>query len=163
MFILFAVILVLGVKIVSLPSKKTLHVFTSWFPFFVCDLQKNILLIKVYIASEIIVLLVGLIIYVIILIHLFLAFVIATDDDTSTFVADLVKIFAISTAEVLVIVIVIAFSIIALKAYFLLCVHSYLKELIWLQSGTPQAVGYTAVAETDDTNIKIWRWRWTDI
>lgn len=110
---------------------------------------------KVYIALETIVLLVGLIIYVVILIHLFvMAFVIVTDLDSTTFVGDLVKIFAIGTAPVLVIVIVIAFAVIALKAYFLLCVHSHLQDLIWRESGTPRAVGYTAVAETDDNNIK---------
>lgn len=112
------------------------------------------MLIKVYIVLEIIDLLIGFIIYLIILINLFLAFVIATAD-ISNFVGDIIKIFAITTAQVLVVVIVIAFVVIALKAYFLLCVNSYLKELIKVESGTPQAVGYTAIAETDDSNMKV--------
>ncbi|XP_037037115.1 uncharacterized protein LOC119074942 [Bradysia coprophila] len=129
-FTLLGVLLILGVKI------------------------KNLLLLRVYIAIEIIGLLVGFVIYLIILINMFLAFVIAADDDSSdNFVGLLIKIFAISTAHVLVVVIIIAFAIIALKAYFLLCVNSYLRELIKLESGTPLAVGYTAVTETDD-NIK---------
>lgn len=112
------------------------------------------MLIKVYIVLEIIGLLVGFIIYVIVLINLFLAFVIASAE-TSNFVGDIIKMFAITTAQVLVVVIVIAFALMALKAYFLLSVTSYLKELIKLESGTPQAVGYTAIAETDDNNIKM--------
>lgn len=109
-----------------------------------------------YIVLEVIGLFVGLAIYVFILITLFLAFVVASDDttdDTSNFVGYLIRIFAITTAQVLVVVIVITFAIIALKAYFLVCINSYLKELIKLESGTPQAVGYTAVAETDDKMI----------
>ncbi|KAG4074592.1 hypothetical protein HA402_004463 [Bradysia odoriphaga] len=129
-FILLGVSLILGVKI------------------------KNFLLLRVYIAIEMIGLLVGFVIYLIILINLFLAFVIAADDSSDNFVGLLIKIFAISTAHVLVVVIIIAFAIIALKAYFLLCVNSYLRELIKLESGTPLAVGYIAVAETDD-NIKL--------
>lgn len=108
-------------------------------------------MIRIYIILEIIGLLVGLVIYMIILINLFLAFVLASAEPTGdNFVGHLIKIFAIGTAQVLVVVIVIAFAIIALKSYFLLCVNSYLKELIKLETGTPLAVGYTAVAETDD-------------
>ncbi len=107
-----------------------------------------------YIALEIIGLVVGLIIYIIVLINLFLAFVISSDD-TSNFVADLIRIFAIATAPVLVVVIVIVFAVIALKAYFLLCINSYIKELIKLKSGTPIAVGYASVGETDVNTTKV--------
>lgn len=114
--------------------------------------------IKLYIILDVIVLLVGFVVYIIVLINLFLAFVIASAD-TSNFVADLIKMFAITTAQVLVVVIVVIFVMIALKAYFLLCVNSYLKELIKLESGTPQAVGYTAVAETDDNQMSWLKWK----
>lgn len=107
-----------------------------------------------YIVLEIIGLIIGFVIYIIALINLFLAFVIATEE-TFNFAGHLIEKFAIATAEILIVVIVVAFAIIAWKAYLLLCVNSYLRELIKLESGTPQAVGYTAVAESDEHNLKV--------
>lgn len=107
-----------------------------------------------YIILEIITLIAGFIVYVVILICLFLAFVIASTD-TYDWLGSLVKVFAILTAYTLIITIVFVFVIIALKTYFLVCIHSYLNELIKLESGTPLAVGYMPVADRDVHREKV--------
>lgn len=95
------------------------------------------------------VLLIGLAIYVIILLYFMLAFAIAASN-TTTFLGDFMKIFATIAAKILVVLIVISFAVIVLMTYFLVCVNSYLKEIMQLKNGTPQAVAYTAITEEDD-------------
>lgn len=85
-----------------------------------------------------------------ILLYFILAFAIAASD-TTNFLGDFIKLFATIAAQALVVLIFISFAVIVLMAYFLICVSSYLKELIQLTNGTPQAVAYTAVTEKDNT------------
>ncbi len=85
-----------------------------------------------YIVLEIIGLLIEIIIYKIIVIYLILPLVFSTAG-TLNFARDLIRIFGITTVHLLVVANVIAFALIALKAYFLLCINSYLEELIKLK------------------------------